>query len=189
VTIVAVCVLLGARLLATADDTVGVWVARADLPAGAEVTVADLERQELRFTSSDLAARYVSADSGLPAGSVLGRDVAAGELVPRGALSEAAAVDLVEVPVVVPSEAVPSTLRTGEVVDVWVTPDVESGQETRAVRVLEQVRVVAVPRNGSALGPSSSRQVVVGLPTQDEGVLSIALARLAEGTAVVVRRG
>jgi hypothetical protein len=98
-------------------------------------------------------------------------------------------VDVVEVPVVVPSEAVPSTLRTGEVVDVWVTPDPEAGQDTRAVRVLEQVRVVAVPRNGSALGPSSSRQVVVGLPTQDEGVLGIALARLAGGTAVVVRRG
>ncbi len=188
-TIVSVSVLLGARLLATADDTVAVWAARGDLPDGTEVSLADLERQDLRFSSQDLAASYLSADDVLPEGTVLTRDVAGGELLPRGALSTGEGPDLVEVPIALPSEAVPSTLRAGEVVDVWVTPAAEAGPEPRAVRVLQEVRVVAVPRNSSALGPSSTRQVVVGLPAEDESVLGTALARLSTGTAVIVRRG
>ena len=189
VTIVAVCVLLGARLLATADDTVGVWAVRGDMAEGTEVTVADLERRDLRFASEDLAGRYLSADDLLPDGSVLTHDVGAGELLPRAALRTGGTPDLVEVPIALPSEAVPATLRSGELVDVWVTPTADAGEEPRAVRVLEQVRVVAVPRSGSALGPSSTRQVVVGLPVEDEGVLGTALARLSDGAAVIVRRG
>jgi hypothetical protein len=55
--------------------------------------------------------------------------------------------------------------------------------------VLHQVHVVAAPRDATALGPSATRQVVVGLPADDEGVLASALARLSAGTAVIVRRG
>ena len=166
-----------------------VWAARSDLPAGTEVSLADLERQDLRFSSPELAASYLSADDVLPEGTLLARDVAGGELLPRAALSTGEGPDVVEVPIALPSEAVPSTLRAGEVVDVWVTPAAEVGPEPRAVRVLHEVRVVAVPRNSSALGPSSTRQVVVGLPAEDESVLGTALARLSTGTAVIVRRG
>ncbi|HSE09427.1 MAG TPA: hypothetical protein VLB29_12240 [Nocardioidaceae bacterium] len=185
----AVCVLLGARLMATADDTVGVWSVSSDLPAGASVDLGDLERQDLRFGSPELAARYLSADDVLPEGVVLGRDVAAGELLPRAALETSSAEEMVEIPIALASEAVPSTLRVGERVDVWVTPPAESGQEPRATRVLEQVHVVAAPRSGNTLGPSATRQVVVGLPADDQGVLGSALGRLSTGSAVIVRRG
>jgi hypothetical protein len=73
-------------------------------------------------------------------------------------------------------------------VDVWVTPDGDGGA-TRAVLVLEGVRVVSAPRSGSALGPSTTRQVVVGVPADEQGVLASALARLATGSAVLVKRG
>lgn len=189
VALVAVCVLVGARLLESADDSVAVWSVRGDMSAGSPVAITDLERVNLRFGSAELAERYLSAEDVLPAGTVLGRDLTGGELLPRAALEGGDAVELVEVPVAIAAEAVPATLRTGELVDVWVTPETETGEVPRAVRVLAQVRVMAVPADRSALGPSSTRQVLVGLPAEEEGRLPAALAQLSAGTAVIVRRG
>jgi len=42
VVIVATCVLLGARLFAAADDTVGGWSLRHDVPAGSRLEAGDL---------------------------------------------------------------------------------------------------------------------------------------------------
>jgi hypothetical protein len=191
IALVAACVLVGARLLATADDTVAVWAARGALTEGASLTATDLRRESLRFGSSGLAERYVSADSPPPDGMVLTREVAAGELLPRAALGPAERVDLAEIPIAVPAEAVPTTLRAGEVVDVWVTPaDARSGTGAvpRASLVLGQVRVLAVPQGGSALGPSVTRQVLIGLPVAEQGRLAGALTQLSAGTPVIVRR-
>ena len=195
--IVAVCVLLGARLLATADDTVRVWAASGRLPAGTVVTAAMLEPQEVRFSSAALADRYLSADRRLPRGAVLERDVLPGELVPRQALGRGVGMDLAEVPIALGADAVPAGLRVGDVVDVWVAPgpgaDGSPGDARadlpRAERVLQGVRVVAVPRAGSALGPASSRQVVVGVPSRAEGLLAAALAKVTAGVPVMVRQG
>ncbi len=189
VAVVALCVLSGARILATADDTVAVWAVRSDLSAGEALTAADLRREDLRFGSQDLAARYLPADGPVPDATVLSRDVASGELLPRDALQTGEAVALVEVPIALASDAVPVTLRTGELVDVWVTATNQSGEVPRAVRVLDQVRVMAVPRNASALGPSSTQQVVVGIDADEQSRLASALGQLVGGTAVIVRRG
>lgn len=188
VVIVAVCVLSGARILAGADDTVPVWAVRSDRAAGESLLPGDLERVELRFATPSLAQRYISADD-QPANAVLTREVKAGELLPRAALRTGEPEYLAEVPVSLPSDAVPATLRAGEVVDVWVTPEEDTGAPLRAICILRQVRVVAVPRTGSAFGPAATRQVVVGVPEEDEGQLGSAIAQLARGTAVLVRRG
>ncbi|HEU4512819.1 MAG TPA: SAF domain-containing protein [Nocardioidaceae bacterium] len=186
--LVAVSVLLGARLLAGADDTVTVWSAAGDLSEGSVVEPKDLETSQVRFTSDDLAARYLSA-ADRPDGMVLLRDVADGELLPRAALGSGAGQDLAELPIALASDAVPAGLRTGELVDVWVTPPTEGDDERRAVRVLQLVRVVAVPQHASALGPASTRQVVVGVPGEEDDLLARALGQLSEGAAVIVRRG
>ncbi len=47
--LVAASVVVGARLMAAADDTVGVWVLSRDLPAGATVEEGDLTRRQVRF--------------------------------------------------------------------------------------------------------------------------------------------
>ncbi|HEY7718172.1 MAG TPA: hypothetical protein VH915_05390 [Pedococcus sp.] len=194
VAIVAVCVLVGARLLAGADDTVRVWAAAERLPAGTTVGAGALQPQEVRFASSELADRYLSAEQAPPQGVTLEREVLAGELLPRAALGAGTGAELVEVPVAVGAHAVPADLRVGDVVDVWVAPHSaaltpDSGAEPRAQRVLEQVRVVAAPRGGSALGPATTRQVVIGVPASEEGVLPTALAELSAGHPVLVRRG
>jgi hypothetical protein len=185
-------VLLGAHILADADDTVAVWSVRTDLSAGTPVSAADLRPAHVRFTSEELAERYVPVGAA-PEDMVLLRDVAADELLPRAALGPATAEETAELPIAVASESVPAGLRAGEVVDVWVTRRDGMGDGTsdggRAVRVLERVRVVAVPQSSNALGPSSTRQVVVGIPGDAEELLARALARFSEGTAVLVRRG
>lgn len=184
---VAASVLLGARLLADADDTVAVWSAGRDLPAGTPVAAADLRRSQVGFASEELAERYLSARV-VPAGTVVLRDIAAGELLPRAALGARPPEETAQLPIALSADAVPVALRRGELVDVWVTPPPDSGERRRAVRVLEQVRVVATPESSSALGPSSTRQIVVGM-SGDDDVLARALAQLADGTAVVVRKG
>ena len=186
--IVAVSVLLGARLLAAADDTTTVWSTATDLPAGHAVGAGDLEPTEIRFGSTELARRYLPATE-LPPGSVLLQDVSAGELVPRAALGEGGTEDVAELPISVSAESVPSGLHPGREVDVWVTPaDVATRQDREAVRVLEAVPVVAAPESAGVLGPSMTRQVVVAVPADEQTVIARALAELAEGTVVLVGR-
>lgn len=186
----AVSVLLGGKLFNGADDTVSVWSARSDLHSGTTVGAADLERRDVGFASAPDADRYLSAAEVVPAGATLNRDVGAGELLPRAALGDAGSSSLVEVPVAVDTEAVPATVAAGSVVDVWVTPGA-SGEVDRAesVLVFDDVVVVAAPRSESALGPGSTRQVIVGVgPGQEDG-LGTALARAASGTTVVTKQG
>lgn len=190
-TLVAGSVVLGARLMAAADDTVGVWAVARDLPAGASLTGDDLERRQLRFPDAATADRYLAADRTLPEGAVLGRPVDAGELLPRSALDVDERADLVEVPIGVATDDLPATVEQGSVVDVWVSPAVPttSGEPAAATRVLEGVVVVAVPRAGDSLAPEGTRQVIVGVPADGADDLGEALGRAADGRVVVARVG
>ncbi|HET8716225.1 MAG TPA: SAF domain-containing protein [Nocardioidaceae bacterium] len=200
----AASVLLGARLFAAADDTVRVTVARVDLPAGAPVGPGDLDTRDVRFGDQELADLYLPAGAALPAGAVLIRDVVAGEMVPRAAIGRQATT-LTEVPLSVAADAVPRDVHAGSVVDVWVTPRPEAGAQAgdqggglgggqgasmaESVLVFDDVVVVDAPRTGSALGPSATRQVVVGVPDEQQDRLATALARLATGTVLLTERG
>lgn len=182
--VVALCALLGARLLGSADDTVGVWTLRSDGVAGQEIGSEDLEPARIRFGSADDADRYVAAGDELPAGSVLLRDAAAGELLPRAAVGSGADANLLELPVTAPVQAVPATLSVGDTADVWVTPR----NARDAVLALEGVRVLALPSGGSSLSAAADRQVIVGLDDDQQRGLPEALGLLAEGTVVVTSR-
>src|SRR3990170_2265009 len=69
IVLVAGSVVLGARLLAAADDTVGVWAITRDLPAGAALDSGDLDRRQIRFPDAETAEGYLGADDDLPAGA------------------------------------------------------------------------------------------------------------------------
>lgn len=187
--IVAVSVLLGVRFVGGADDTVSVWTLRTDLPRGATLGRDDLAATDVRFADAVEANRYLSAGSPLPRDATLLRDVGAGELLPRAALGTAGAATRVEVPVAVAAEAVPATVRAGSVVDVWVTPEASSGTEPAAVLVFDDVVVVAAPRSGSALGPSATRQVIVGIGPDEQRDLGDALATASTGAVVITKQG
>ena len=66
VAIVAVSVVAGARLLASADDTVAVWAVIDDMGAGDLVSESDLEVRRVRFADDADLARYFRADDQLP---------------------------------------------------------------------------------------------------------------------------
>jgi hypothetical protein len=194
IALIAVCGLLGARLLGSTDDTVGVWAARGSMSAGSPVGPADLVSREVRFADQVAADRYLSSDAALPAGATLERGVEAGELVPRSALGAAGAGALIEVPLSVVSDAVPATLRVGTVVDVWVTPDRVAPEATqgspapRSTLVFDEVEVVALSDSGTSLGPTTTRQVIVGVDEDQEPRLPSSLAALAGGVVVLTAR-
>lgn len=193
--LVAGSVLVGARLMAAADDTVTVWAVTADQPAGARLTEDDVEARRVRFADDRTAVGYLRASQALPDGS-LDRPVSAGELLPRSALSRESEQDVVEVPVSVAADDLPATVRRGSLVDVWVAPDPAAGGGAgqdegsgAAVRVLEDVVVVAVPGASDSLAPEATRQVIVGLPPGRDGELARALGQMSEGRVVVARVG
>ncbi|QNN53604.1 hypothetical protein [Nocardioides mesophilus] len=189
IALVAVCGLLGALLLGGGGSGTTVWVARDALGEGQTVSAADLVAREIRFVDQAEADRYLPADEPLPAGSLLARPVGAGELLPRAALSAAEPDPVLEVPLAVPVDSVPVTVRAGSVVDVWVTPD-PAGAERGTLEselVLSQVRVLELGRVGGSLGAGGTRQVVVGVGPGQEANLPTALARVAAGSVVLVR--
>ncbi len=189
--LVAVSVVVGARLMAAADDTVGVWVVARDLPAGATLGDGDVERRQLRFPDDETADRYLSATDDLPESAALNRPVSAGELLPRTAIATGSERDLVEVPISVASDDLPATVRKGSIVDIWVAPKVSAvgGQKIKAVPVLTDVVVVAVPRASDGLAPQSTRQVIVGVPAERSDDLGTALGGISDGRVVVARKG
>jgi hypothetical protein len=186
-------VLLGARVLATADDTVAVWGTRTSLSRGQQVGTDDLVPVQVRFADSAAADRYVAAADTLPEGTSLTRDLGAGELLPRSALTQDSDEELVEVPLSVEAAGIPSSVEVGSHVDVWVAPNAEAraveGQGGGAVRVLADVPVLADGGAGSTTGFGGElRPVVVGVLPDGQVDLSRVLARLATGAVVLVRR-
>jgi hypothetical protein len=110
-------VVLGAKVIAEADDSVAVWAARADLAPGDTLDADDVEPRQVRM--ADLAA-YVGGE--LPTGYVLTRPVGSGELLPRAAVAQpgdAGSRRIVTLPV--ERHHFPGTLAAGERVDVYVT--------------------------------------------------------------------
>lgn len=189
IALVAVSVLAGARLFAISDDTVAVWAVRTSIPSGATLHADDLVRTEVRFADGESADRYVSASSAIRSGTTVLRELGAGELLPRAAVATEDIPDQVEVPLSVPSHGVPATVAAGAVVDVWVTLDPATlDGEPESVLVLDDVVVVAAPRSGSALGPASTRQVIVGVPAGEQAAISRALAVASTGSVVLTRQ-
>ncbi len=189
--LVAASVVVGARLMAAADDTVGIWVVSRDLPEGATLADGDVQRRQVRFPDDETADRYLAASDDLPEAATLNRPVAAGELLPRAAIAAESGADLVEVPISVASDDLPATVRQGSVVDIWVAPKVSAvgGQQPKAVPVLTDVVVVAVPRTSDSLAPQSTRQVIVGVPAERSDDLGTALGGISDGRVVVARKG
>jgi hypothetical protein len=192
IVVVAACGLLGALLLGRPDDTVALWAAARPIAVGDQVTAADLVRDEVRFDDPHDADRYLRADALVPEGATVRRAVGPGELVPRDALGGKAADALTEVPLSVVADALPVTVRVGSVVDVWVTPDrarlAAAARPDDSELVFDDVAVVSVGRSGGTLGPSATRQVIVGVRPDLVRRLPSALSALSSGSVILTRQ-
>ena len=176
--------------MAALDDTVAVFVVKDNLAKGSLLTTGDLRATQIRFADADTADLYVSADDSISGSASLNRDLKAGELLPRQAMDTSATADLVEVPISVDSTDLPTTVRQGSTVDVWVTSKSAGAApaDLKATLVLPEVLVISVPGRSDTFAPEASKQVILGVPAKDTDELAKALGILADGRVVITRR-
>lgn len=195
IVLVAASVVVGARVLAAADDTVGVWAAAGDLGAGRRVEADDLVARRVRFADRDALDGYFTVDDELPAGLELTRSVGAGELLPRAAVGTPDETGLVEVPIAVEPELVPPDVEPGDVVDVYVVAPISADAADPAQErpptgpALTGATVVAAPELESSFGTSGKRQLVLGVAADAAPPFFALLARYDAPSLTVVRRG
>ena len=184
VLLVLASVLVGARVLAAADDSVPVWAARVTLTPGTEVRPDLLT--EVRVQLGSGAAGYLSAVSVIRPGFVVLRTVGAGELVPRSALGITA--ELNRRPVAVPvAGPVPAGVAPGGLVDLWVSVrDRSAGADSYAAprRIVEAAEVASVSRQTGALAGADTASVELLLKVEQLPAVLDALANEAK-TALV----
>ena len=193
IALVAASVVVGARVLAAADDTVQVWAAAGDLGAGERIGADDLVAQRLRFADADGSARYFTVDDELPADLELTRSIGQGELLPRAAVGAPDQAGLVEVPVAVEPELVPPSVGPGDVVDVYVVAPLSASTDGQQPPpdgpALTGATVVDAPELASSFGTSGKRQLVLAVPEAAAPAFFALLARYDAPSLTVVRRG
>jgi len=187
IALVAVSVVVGARVVGGADETVSMWALRTDKAPGDVIAQGDLVATRVRFADAGDAERYFPAGAGLPATRYLVRGVGRGELLPRAGLGVSAQ-GLVQVSVALPGQMVPPTVRTGSRVDLWFSPRRE-GDAEKARRLVEDVVVVEAPAaEGQFSGATSDRQVVLSVPDRGDDVADV-LSASSSGQLMLVGRG
>src|SRR3954469_20800295 len=161
-------VLLGARVVSSADATVPVWAVTGDLAAGTRLEASDLRAVDVRL--GDASEAYLSTST-RPEGRTLGRAVRAGELLPRAALD--ATTELVELALPVQSGYVPPGLERGQLVDVYAVAapaagatGVADGSVTPVVRKAP-VQAISGRSEGVLSTPTTAIQVVVAVAAGD----------------------
>ncbi len=161
-------VLLGARVVSSADATVPVWAVTGDLAAGTELAADDLVAVDVRL--DDAAAAYLSTGT-RPEGRTLARAVRSGELLPRSALEEPA--ELVQVALPVQAGYVPPGLERGRLVDVYAVADPAAGAvgvadgSVTPVVLRAPVQALSGRTDGVLSSPTTSVQVVVSVPADE----------------------
>lgn len=189
VVIVAACVVAGARILGSSDDTVSVWAVSGDHAAGATLDPSDLVEKKVRFADAAELDDYYSADADLPDHAVFVRAVGAGELLPRAAVGSEDGSDLMQVPLTVDPGGVPPGVRSGSVVNVFVSGQPNGGQQAPdpGKPVLSHADVVAFVSSADTLDSSGQAQLTVAVKEDDVRAYFSAVAALDSPVITVVR--
>lgn len=178
VLLVLASVVLGARVLASADQSTSVWVTTRPLAAGTQIGEDDLEPGRARLFGE--AASYLAGQK--PVGYLVLRSVGEGELLPAAALGRPGEqLDYRAVAVPVTLGHLAPDLRSGQQVDVWVTPEADREAAAPPRLVLRAVTVLQRPED--TVG-ESEEAVVLQVPT---ALVPALLAAVAEGGIDLVR--
>lgn len=151
--------ILGARVVAAADDTVAVWAADGDLVAGTLLSADDLVPVAVRIEAP--VNPYLTG--AVPDGYVVSRDVRDGELVPATAVATAEQAGRTSrlVALALAPEALPGRLSTGDRVDVWLVPESLSEPDAPASLLVADVSVAATPVDDTGFGSATGQRSVV----------------------------
>lgn len=187
--LVAGSVVIGSRLLASADDTVGVWAVVDDQGPGSPVGADDVVAVRVRFADDGDLDRYLAADDPLPDGIVLARGIGAGELLPRAAIDSAQDAGTVQVPLDLEPSRVPPGVDAGAVVDVYVgRPGGGDGDASPSGPALSEVTVVAAPPVEESFAVTGTRQLVLAVDDDAVAAFLALLDGLDDPVVRVVQR-
>jgi hypothetical protein len=178
-TLVAVSVVAGARILGADDTAVVVWAVADDAAPGTQLTEDDLVGRRVHFTDDADLDRYFSSDDTLPAPLRVNRAIGAGELLPRSALADADENGRVQLPINLETGAVSHRLSSGAIVDVYVSGGKRCAECASAV--LSEVPVTEVDL-ADDLG---TKQVVLAVD-QDQADQWFALIGTLEQPAITI---
>jgi len=180
---------MGARLVASADERLPYFVAVENLVAGEAVTAASFQRVDVAL--SDSVGRYVPADAPVPEGTIMLRDVLAGELVPTAAIGSPGDVDvqLVTVPADAQSTA---GMERGQRVDLYVSPGAtrrvaDDSEPPRTSQLLHAVAVVDVRAGDGGFGATAKSSVQLYVPAEHVRAVIEAVDQNAKITLVPVK--
>ncbi len=188
--IVAVCVVAGSRLLATADDTVGVWTVANDMGPGDQVTSDDLVSRHVRFAEDSDLDRYFTVDDELPADLELTRGIGEGELLPRAATGSSGDSGTVQVRIAVDNEQVPAAVDAGSVVHVYLVSATGDGSRASSGEpALTAVTVVEAPSVQDTFAATGNRTIDVVISESQAQAYFAQRARLEDPVVTVVKVG
>jgi hypothetical protein len=181
VLLVLTSVVVGARVLSSADRSQTVWATTRDLAPGTQLTDRDLTRMRVRLFGH--SQNYVRGSGPAPTGYFLRRGVGAGELLPFNALTRPGA-DLSFRSLTVPVRRghLPPDLRSGAQVDVYVSPENKAGAATSAGGaprlVVRNVTVLLRRQSGGLSASNDDEPVVLRVRPAD---VTLLLAAMSEG--------
>lgn len=179
VLLVLVSVVVGARIISAADDSVRVWAVNSDLAAGAVLSEGDVRPVRVRLF--DNAEHYLTTGRS-PSGQTLTRDLGADELLPRNALTGKPCGSLVSIPV--NATHLPTPLAKGQRIDVFATPKGGKGATTKKVLAAVTVQSARGPKGG-LITPNSEWSVTVRVAADKAGELVQAVRTADIDLAVV----
>ena len=189
----ACSIVVGAAVLGTSEETVPVWVAADTLGAGHVLTADDLAVRRVHFDDGDAASLYFGADEQLPPDLRLSHQVAAGELLPRAAVTQAGARELRQVPISVSPDQVPGDVGVGDVVDVYLRPASRAACAGTEVcdgdPVLSGVTISDAPATDEAFGSDGSRMLVLAMSAAEAARFFRLSATTDDASLTVVGRG
>ena len=181
--LVAVSMVVGARLLGGAGDAVVVWQATSDLAPGRPID--DGAVRPVAVPRAVSALGYLPASSA-PTGTVT-RPISRGELLPASALEVRAPEPVRHVTVAVEPDHAPVGLAAWDRVDVWVTPSTDAGMSPPASArppqlVIAGALVVQTADDASGVGG----RIAVALEVPEQRVAET-MAALRAGDVDLVR--
>ena len=178
VLLVLTSVVVGARVLSSADRSQTVWATTHDLAPGTQLADADLTRMRVRLFGH--SENYVRGSGPAPTGYFLRRGVGAGELLPFNALTKPGA-DLAFRFLTVPVRRghLQPDLRSGSQVDVYVSPETKAGTTASAGPprlVVRNVTVLLRRQTGGLSASNDDEPVVLRVRPADVPLLLVAMS-------------
>lgn len=168
-------------LVGSADRTTEVFAARDGIAVGETLTQDNVVRAKVRL--GDTESQYITAESGLPEGTVAVQRIGKDQLVPRASLGSVDELDRKPVALAI-EETLPAQAVAGARVDVWVAqPDARNGFSEPKL-LLSGAEIAEVAAGSTALG--SSKKTVLMVLVEDSQMPALLGAQANEAKISVV---